>query len=74
MSIAANYRSALRGRSRAEFAAKLGIVVEEADETQFWLELLKEGGVVAEPKIQDLLDEATELVAIFVAARQNARK
>src|SRR5215469_18935992 len=52
MSVAANYRAAGRARSKAEFAAKLGIVVEEADETIFWLELLIDGGMVREKRLQ----------------------
>src|ERR1039457_4485728 len=60
-SIGANYRAACRGRSRAEFVAKLGIVLEEADETVFWLELLLEGGIVKSEKLDDLLKEAQEL-------------
>ena len=46
-SVAANYRAACRARSKAEFAAKIGIVLEEADESQFWLELLEEAGIVS---------------------------
>ena len=67
--IGANYRAAGRGRSRAEFAAKIGIVLEEADETVYWLELLVEGGVVAEKRMAALLQEAEELVKIFAAMK-----
>ena len=72
-SVAANYRAAARARSRAEFVAKLGIVVEEADETVFWIELLIETGLVPESRIADLLDEARQLTAIFAASRHTAR-
>ena len=72
-SIGANYRAAGRARSKAEFAAKIGIVVEEADETVFWLELLVETGIVPEAKLSELLKEANELVAIFVASQRTAR-
>jgi four helix bundle protein len=72
-SIGANYRAAGRARSKAEFAAKIGIVVEEADETVFWLELLVETGIVPEAKLCELLKEANELVAIFVASQRTAR-
>ncbi len=65
-SIGANYRAACRGRSKAEFISKLGIVVEEADETCFWLELIMEGNLLPETRIQPLLSEASELTAIFV--------
>jgi four helix bundle protein len=72
-SIGANYRAACRGRSRAEFVAKLGIVLEEADETVFWLELLQEGNVFPAEKMSDLVREANELVAIFVTSVRTAR-
>jgi len=73
-SVAANYRAVCRARSRAEFAAKLGIVVEEADETVFWLELLVASEIVPEEKVQGLMSEANELLAIFAGSRQTARK
>ena len=74
MSVAANYRAAGRARSKAEFAAKLGIVVEEADETIFWLELLIDGGMVREKRLQALLQEASELLSIFSSSRATLRK
>jgi four helix bundle protein len=73
-SVAANYRAACRARSRVEFAAKVGVVLEEADETVFWLELLVESGIVPAAKLNDLLGEARELTAIFTASRETARK
>jgi four helix bundle protein len=72
-SVAANHRAALRGRSRQEFTAKLGIVREEADESQFWLELLRDSGLVGKEKIDPLMKEATELIAIFTAAYETAK-
>jgi four helix bundle protein len=72
-SMAANYRAAGRSRSKAEFIAKIGVVVEEADETVFWLEMLADSGIVRPTKLQDLLAEATQLVAIFTASRKTAR-
>src|SRR5512140_484823 len=72
MSVGANYRAACRGRSRAEFVAKLGIVVEEADETQYWLELLIESGLSSGDATLKLLQEAKELAAIFTASRYTA--
>jgi four helix bundle protein len=72
-SVGANYRAACRGRSRNEFASKLGIVVEEADESIYWLELLEENGIVPAKKLKDLLQEAHELTAIFTAARKTTR-
>lgn len=73
-SVAANYRAACRARSQAEFVAKLSIVVEEADESLFWLELLGESGLVDAVRLQDLQKEADELTAIFVVSRATARK
>lgn len=72
-SVGANYRAAGRARSKAEFVAKIGIVVEEADETIFWLECLMESGIVKPDLLKDLLAEANELVAIFAASRRTAR-
>ena len=72
-SIAANYRAACRGRSRAEFAAKLGIAVEEADETVFWLELLHEAEILRGSDHQHALKEANELLAIFASSQITLR-
>jgi len=72
-SIAANYRATCRARSRAEFLAKLGIVVEEADETVFWLELLEETGILSQDCALELQKEANELLAIFAASQVTAR-
>ena len=72
-SVAANYRAVCRARSRAEFVAKIGVVVEEADETVFWLELLVETEIVRESKMKSLLLEANELLAIFAASQYTAR-
>ncbi|HEY6306774.1 MAG TPA: four helix bundle protein [Candidatus Angelobacter sp.] len=71
--MAADYRAAGRSRSKAEFIAKIGVVVEEADEPAFWLEMLGESGIVRPAKLQNLLAEAIELVAIFTASRKTAR-
>lgn len=72
-SVAANYRAACRARSRAEFIAKMGTVVEEADESVFWLELLSESGVTPASATAELLAEANELLAIFAASHQTAK-
>lgn len=72
-SVGANYRAAGRARSKAEFVAKVGIVLEEADESVFWLECLKESGIIRQELMDDLLKEANELVAIFAASRSTAR-
>jgi four helix bundle protein len=71
--VAANYRSACRARSRADFISKISITVEEADETALWLELFVESGLVAEAKLGSLLAEANELVRIFAASRTTAK-
>jgi four helix bundle protein len=71
--VGANYRAACRSRSRAEWIAKIGIVLEEADESSYWLELLIDSGILHEKKVGALLKEATELTAIFTAAKQTAR-
>ena len=72
-SVAANYRAVCRARSKAEFIAKMGVVVEEADETVFWLELLGETGIVEQRKLVELLLEANELLAIFAASQRTAK-
>jgi four helix bundle protein len=71
-SVGANYRSACKSRSRAEFISKIGVVEEEADESAFWLEIIIEGGLLPERKVRPLLDEANELVAIMGASRLTA--
>jgi four helix bundle protein len=71
-SVAANYRATCRARSRSEFIAKLGVVLEEADETQLWLELIIAGKLLPAKRVQPLLDEANELVAICVSSRKSA--
>ena len=72
-SVGANYRAACRARSKAEFISKLGVVLEEADETVFWLELLLEGGIVKHEKLDALLNEANELTSIFVTSLCTAK-
>jgi four helix bundle protein len=74
MSVAANYRACCRARSRVEFLSKLAIVIEEADESAFWLELLIDAGFVPQPKLKDLTSEANQLVAIFNASRVTMKK
>ena len=72
-SVGAHYRAACRGRSRAEFAAKTAIALEEADESHYWLEILYDSGVFAEQSIHGLMQEANELIAIFTASTRTAR-
>ena len=73
-SVGANYRAVCRSRSRAEFLSKLSIVIEEADETAFWLELLTDANLVGSDRLQDLISETNQLLAIFTASRQTAKK
>jgi four helix bundle protein len=73
MSVGANYRAACRGKSKADFVAKAGISLEEADECMYWMELLQEAGIVPAEKLKDLMKEADELVAIFTASIKTAR-
>jgi four helix bundle protein len=73
-SVAANYRAVCRSRSKAEFVAKIGLVVEEADETVLWLELLTEGGVIEKQRVGSLMQEAKELLAIFAASHLTSRR
>jgi four helix bundle protein len=72
-SVGAINRAAGRARSRVEFTSKIAIVVEEADETVFWLECLVESGMVKEELLRDLLAEANELLAIFAASHRTSR-
>jgi four helix bundle protein len=73
-SVAANYRAVCRSRSKAEFISRMSVVVEEADETAFWLELLIETSIIPEVRLRDLLTEANELLAIFAASLWTARQ
>jgi four helix bundle protein len=72
-SVAANYRAVCRSRSKAEFIAKIGVVVEEADETVLWLELLVDTAIMPATRMAKLLVEANELLAIFAASQHTAR-
>jgi four helix bundle protein len=74
MSVGANYRAACRAQSRAAFAAKLAIVEEEADETLYWLELLAESGAVKPQRLEELVTEAHELIAIVTASRKTTQR
>lgn len=71
-SVGANYRAACRGRSKAEFIAKLGIVEEEADESAYWMELITDGGLLSGRRVDGLWKEACELTAIMAASRLSA--
>ena len=71
-SVGANYRAACRGRSRAEFVAKLGVVEEESDESAFWLELIIEAAMLREKRVRPLLEEANQLAKIMARSRISA--
>ena len=73
-SIAANYRSACRARSKAEFISKLSIVEEAADETLFWLEVIKEMKIFQYAKLDALMKENDEILSIVVASLRTAMK
>ena len=73
-SVGANYRAACRGRSKAEFNSKLHIVLEEADESVFWLEIIKEKNLLSDDKIISLLNEAEELTKIFSKSYYTAKQ
>ena len=73
-SVGANYRAARRARSRKEFCSKLGIVEEEADESVYWLELLVESGTFEPNRLNPLLQEANEILAMVIASIRTARK
>lgn len=72
-SVAANYRAALRGKSNADFINKVTIVLEEADETAFWIELTRRAELLPESRLNELHNEAIELTKIFNATRTTAR-
>ena len=72
-SVAANYRAACRSRSPADFISKISVVSEEADESQFWLELTLESQILERERVRALLNESGELAAIFTASRDTAK-
>ena len=73
-SVGANYRAACKGRSTAEFAAKLGLVEEEADECVYWLDLMIAAKLMDEDRVMPLLCEAREITAIMAASRKSVFK
>ena len=73
-SVGANYRAACRAQSGAMFIAKLSIVVEEADETVYWLELIRDAGLVKLELLVDMLDEAEQIVKIMASSRKTAKQ
>lgn len=73
-SVAANYRAALRSKSDADFINKIGIVLEEADESEFWIELSERCGLLSNKRLNALRTEAQELTKIFNATRTTMRQ
>jgi four helix bundle protein len=73
-SVAANYRAALRGKSRADFINKIAIVLEEADETLFWLEMIRDAELLPANRLQELIAEAECNTRIFAATLKTTRK
>jgi len=73
-SVAANYRASCHAQSKASFVSKISIVIEEADETEFWLEFIEEENLLKDTIISSLISEAHELASIFVATRKTAQK
>jgi four helix bundle protein len=73
-SVGANYRATGRARSRKEFISKMNIVLEEIDESVFWIELLDKAGIVSPKRLGAILDEANQLLLIFSAAVRTARR
>lgn len=69
-SVAANYRAVCRARSDKEFISKVSVVIEEADESEFWIELLIDSDIVPRERLADLLNETNEIVRIMVSSRQ----
>jgi len=73
-SMAANYRAACRARSNAEYYSKISIVIEETDETMFWLEVLWEANIIKKELLQNLYKENEEILKIMVVSRKNSEK
>lgn len=73
-SVGANYRAACRGRSKAEFIAKMGTCEEEADESAYWMEVIIEGELLKPKQVESLLHEAEELTRIFARSRISATR
>src|SRR5207247_1086785 len=71
--MAANYRSACRARSHAEFVARIGVVLEESDESEFWMGVVRDGGLSTSSDVPRLRDESAQLRAIFAQSNLTAR-
>jgi four helix bundle protein len=73
-SVGANYRATLRAKSKADFIYKIEIVLEEADESLYWLEVIHEAGLVTDTEMLRMIKEADELTAIFAATDKTAKR
>ena len=73
-SVGANYCEANRARSKAEFISKVGDSLKEIEETEYWLELLQDGGCVPVRSLDNLLDETRQLIAIFTTIDKRAKE
>ncbi len=73
-SVGANYRAALRAKSKADFIYKIKVVLEEADESFYWLEVVNESGLMKDSQLEKLLDEANQLTAIFSAIDKTTKR
>jgi four helix bundle protein len=73
-SVASNYRASLQAQSKAAFIAKISIVIEESDESEFWLEFIIDEQLMSKNQVVSLLKEAHELTSIFITTRKTAQK
>ena len=73
-SVASNYRATCLAQSKASFISKISIVLEETDESYFWLEFIVDENLLYRRRVKPLLEEAKELMAIFMSSRKTARK
>jgi len=73
-SVASNYRATLLAQTKAAFISKISIVIEEADESEFWLEFIIDERLLEKDKVLSLLNEAHELTSIFIVSRRTAQK
>jgi len=73
MSVSSNYRAACRAKSQTDFIYKIAIIIEEADETLFWLEIIEEAELLKPDKLKLLMKEYNELIAIFSASSKTAK-
>jgi len=69
-SVGANYRAACRARSQAEFSSKISIVIEEADESVFWMEVMIDAEIVTQPQVNNLINEGNEILKVVSSARK----